>query len=133
MRKVFFTDHRNIRGSPRIMYIYIYIYTCLHTHIYIYNDNDDNNNDDNHNNDNKGMLVAWLLHPAAVRCDMVLHQAFRARRVRDAGVGGKVRHVVTSGASCETSLNKHGNTSPPQGVISDRRFVSLCANHLHLE
>ena len=25
---------------------------------------------------------ASLLHPAAVRCDMVLHQAFRARHVR---------------------------------------------------
>ena len=38
---------------------------------------------------------------------MVLHQAFRARRVRKTGIGGKVRHGVTSGVSCETSVNKH--------------------------
>ena len=52
----------------------------------------------------KGTLT---LHPAAVRCDMVSHQAFRARRVRTTGIGGEVRHGVTSGASCETSLSKH--------------------------
>ena len=34
--------------------------------------------------------------PAAVRCDMVLHQAFRARRARQNGIGGEVRHGVTS-------------------------------------
>ena len=51
------------------------------------------------------------LHPAAVRCDMVLHRAFRARRVRKTGIGGEVRHGVTSGVSCETC-----NTSAPQGV-----------------
>ena len=38
---------------------------------------------------------------------MVLHQAFRARLVRKNGIGGEVRHGVTSGASCKTSLNKH--------------------------
>ena len=43
--------------------------------------------------------------PAAVRCDMVLHQAFRARLARKSGIGGEVRHGVTSGVSCETSLN----------------------------
>ena len=43
----------------------------------------------------------------AVRCDMVLHQAFRARRVRKTGIGGEVRHAVASGVSCETSLNKY--------------------------
>ena len=47
------------------------------------------------------------LHPAAVRCAMVLHQAFRARHVRKTGIGGEVRHGVTSGASCETSFNTH--------------------------
>ena len=41
--------------------------------------------------------------PAAVRFDMVLHQAFHARRVRKTGIGGEVRHGVTSGVSCETS------------------------------
>ena len=38
---------------------------------------------------------------------MVLHQAFRARRVRKNGISGEVRHGVTSGVSHETSLNKH--------------------------
>ena len=44
--------------------------------------------------------------PAAMRCDMVLHQALRAGHVRKSGSGGEVRHGVTSGASCETYLNK---------------------------
>ena len=57
--------------------------------------------------------------PAAVRCDMVLHQAFRARHVRKIGIGGEVRHGVTSSVSCETSLNKHVTPSPPQGVQRD--------------
>ena len=61
-----------------------------------------------------GRKAAWLpgcldgypnaeLHPAAVRCDMVLRQAFRGRRVRKNGIGGEVRHGVTSDTSCETS------------------------------
>ena len=58
------------------------------------------------------------IHPAAVRCDMVLHQAFRARHVRTNSIGGAVRHGVTSGVSCETSLKQTCNTSPPQGVES---------------
>ena len=45
--------------------------------------------------------------PAAARCDMVLHQAFRTRHVRTNNIGDEVRHGVTSGVSCETSLNKH--------------------------
>ena len=53
--------------------------------------------------------------PAAVRRDMVLHQAFRTRRVRKPGIGGQVRHGVASGVSCETSLNTEYNTSPPPG------------------
>ena len=48
-----------------------------------------------------------LLLPAATRCEMVLHQALRARHVRKNGIGGEVRHGVTSGVSRETSLNKH--------------------------
>ena len=48
-----------------------------------------------------------LLHPAAVRCNMVLHRAFRARHVRENGVGGEVRHGVTSGVSRETYLNNY--------------------------
>ena len=43
------------------------------------------------------------LHPAAVWCDMVLHQASRARRVGNTGIGSEVRHGATSGVSCETS------------------------------
>ena len=50
------------------------------------------------------------LHPAAVRCDMVLHQAVRARRVRKTGIGGEVRHGVTSAVSCQTS--KTWNVTP---------------------
>ena len=38
---------------------------------------------------------------------MVLHHVFRARGVRRNGIGGEVRHGVTSGVSRETSLNKH--------------------------
>ena len=30
------------------------------------------------------------LHTAAVRCDMVLHRVFRARHVRNTGIGGEV-------------------------------------------
>ena len=52
-----------------------------------------------------GLLLPHL-QPAAVRCDMVLHRACRARHVRQNGIGGEVRHGVTSGVSCETSLNK---------------------------
>ena len=48
-----------------------------------------------------------MLLPAAVRCDMVSHQAHRARHVRTNGVGGEVRRGVTWGVSCKTSLNKH--------------------------
>ena len=43
------------------------------------------------------------LHPAAVRCDMVLHRVFRARCLRTNVSGGEVRHGVTSGVSRETS------------------------------
>ena len=46
------------------------------------------------------------LHPVAVRCDMVLRQVFRARRVRKTGIGGEVRHGVTLGASsCTPKLH----------------------------
>ena len=38
---------------------------------------------------------------------MALHQAFRARPVRNIGIGGGMRHGVTSGVSCETSLKMH--------------------------
>ena len=49
----------------------------------------------------------YVLHPVVVRCDMVLHQAFRARLVRKTGIGGEVRHGLNSGVLCETCLNKH--------------------------
>ena len=41
------------------------------------------------------------IHPAAVRCDMVLHRALRARRVRKNGIGGEVQHGVASDVLCE--------------------------------
>ena len=69
--------------------IYIYIYVYVYVYIYIY------------------VVTSIYLLPEAVRCDMVLHRVFRARRVRRNSIGGEVRHGVTSGASCETSLNKH--------------------------
>ena len=47
------------------MYTYVYIYIYTHIH-----------------------------HLAAMRCDMVLHRAFRARLVRRNGIGGDVRHGV---------------------------------------
>ena len=43
------------------------------------------------------------VHPAAVSCDMVLHQAPRARQ-------------CTKDVSLDMSLNMKCNTSPPQGV-----------------
>ena len=50
-----------------------------------------------------------MLRPAAVRCDMVLHRAFRARHVitNKTPCGGEVRHGATSGVSYETSLNSY--------------------------
>ena len=64
------------------MYVYIYIYTHMYMYTITY-----------------GKLcqsAAWqpLLHPAAVRCDMVLHQVFRARSVRKNDIGGEARHGV---------------------------------------
>ena len=50
-------------------------------------------------------MYVYVELPAAVRCDIVLHQAFRARSVRRNGIGGEVRHGVTSGVSRETSFN----------------------------
>ena len=72
-----------------------------------------------------GHMIVCQLHPAAARCDMMLHRAFCAicvythypphkiniytyiciimRRVRTTGIGRKVRHGVASGLSCETS------------------------------
>ena len=73
-------------------------------------DNHSNSNGDNDNNANHGTFgsVAHgarsvLILPAAVRGDMVLHLAFRARHIRTNGIGGEVRHGVTSSVSCETS------------------------------
>ena len=48
------------------------------------------------------------MHAATPRDgDMVLRRAFRARHVRETGIGGEERHGATSGVSCETSLDKH--------------------------
>ena len=47
------------------------------------------------------------IHPAAVRCDMLSHQALRARHVRKTGIGGEVWHGVTLGVSRETCLNSY--------------------------
>ena len=51
--------------------------------------------------------VNLTVHPAAVRCDMVLRQkAFRARRVRKTGIGGEARHGVTPGFPREMCTRK---------------------------
>ena len=47
--------------------------------------------------------VHCSVHPSAASCDMVSHQTIRARRVQRDGMGGEVRHGVTSGVSYETS------------------------------
>ena len=47
------------------------------------------------------------LHCAVVRCDLVLHQAFRMRHLRNKDFGGEVRHGVTSGVSRKTSVSLH--------------------------
>ena len=47
---------------------------------------------------------------------MVLHLAFRARYVRNTGIGGEVRHGVTSGCFVRDIFKQTCNTSPPQGV-----------------
>ena len=65
------------------------------------------------------------LRPAAVRCDTVLHRAFARDMYDKSGVGGEVRHGVTSGVSCETSSTKTCNTSPPEGV-HQIVHISLC-------
>ena len=64
----------------------IYIYICMCIYIYIY------------------IAKIWRL---TVRRDMVSRQLFRAGRVRKAGIGGEVRHGVTSDVSREASLNRH--------------------------
>ena len=56
------------------------------------------------------------VHPAAERCDMVLHQAFRARRVHR-------RWGATwcyTGCFVRDIYNMKCNTSPPQGVVLDK-------------
>ena len=58
----------------------------------------------------------FSLLQAAVTCDMVLHQAFRAGHVRKNCICGEVRHGVTSGVLCEKFVKQTCNTSPPQGV-----------------
>ena len=53
-----------------------------------------------------GRRVGRHAHPAAVRCDRVLHRVFFARDVYEEMVfGGEVRHGVASGVSREISLN----------------------------
>ena len=62
------------------MYAYIHTYTYYdYTLLHIY-----------HLRGRRIVLRIRLLHPAAVRCDMVLHQASRARHVRKTGIGGEV-------------------------------------------
>ena len=51
-----------------------------------------------------------VLLPAAVRCDMVLHQAFRARDVQQNGIDSEARHAFTSGVLRETSLDTKWST-----------------------
>ena len=97
-------------------YIYIYIYTHIHITIHTYKCN----YCPAHflrQVEPAPLPISFLvglflvfLHPAAVRCDMVLHRAFGARHLlgnKNNGIGGEVRHGVTSGVSCETSSKKH--------------------------
>ena len=75
---------------------------------------------------------------------MVLHQAFCARHERKTGIGGEVRHGVTSGVSCETSLNKssrdHLETSSrasteTSGIVSrttEYHVVMCFVNNYHI-
>ena len=53
------------------------------------------------------IIQGGRVHPAAVRCDMVLHRAFPARCERKTGVGGEVWHGVPSEVSRETSSNEN--------------------------
>ena len=55
-----------------------------------------------------GTSACVSLHfTAAVRCDMVYIRRFERDTYEKNGIGGEARHGVTSGVSCETSLNKH--------------------------
>ena len=74
-------------------YVCVYIYIYMHIHYYAksYITNPD------------ALLRVDAIHPAAVRCDMVLHHVCCAILVRKAGTGGVVRHGVTPGVLCETS------------------------------
>ena len=56
---------------------------------------------------------------------MVLHRAFRARHVRKTGIGGEVRHGVTSDVSCETSLNKHSTPDLHREYLSISKVAGL--------
>ena len=62
--------------------------------------------------------MQWMrVHPAAVRCDVVSHQVWRARHVRTTGIGGEVRHGVTKIRCFVRDISTQAcNTSPPQGV-----------------
>jgi hypothetical protein len=57
---------------------------------------------------------------AAVRCDMVLHRAFRARHPLKNGFGGEVRHGVTSSVSRETSVTNVFAGSKNQNKLIQR-------------
>ena len=56
------------------------------------------------------LITLMLMMMAAVRCDMALHRALRARSVRKSSIGGEERHGVTSGVSCE--ISKTLNVTP---------------------
>ena len=95
------------------VYIYIYVYTYtynihVYTYICIYTQTDDNHNIILERTQRYGCIacdglyvvyhvarIIKVVHCAAVRCDMVLHRAFRARILRKTGFGGEVRHGVT--------------------------------------
>ena len=60
-----------------------------------------------------------LASPAeAIFCPPSINNGFLSQRDMNDnnGIGGEVRHGVTLGVSCETALNKHVNTSPPQAA-----------------
>ena len=64
------------------------------------------------------------LHPASVRCDMVLHKAFRARRLPTKSIGGEVRHGVTSDVSRERRLKHEMQHLTSKGSADRRRGES---------
>ena len=83
----------------------------------------------------------FLLHPAAVRCDLVLHQAFRVRDMHEKTASAvrcdMVLHralrntshlkVCLANKNKPVSLNMKGRPSPTQGVRASTQQRGRCA------